>query len=69
MSKHLEGSAEPKRYFAATRFGKKRITVPMEPAEHKRLKHLAVEMERTVEDLMKEALIDLFAKYPEPDRR
>ena len=61
--------SEPKLYFAATRFGKKQITVPLDPPEHKRLKHLAIELERTVEDLMREALGDLLAKYPEPDRR
>jgi hypothetical protein len=46
-------AGEPKPYFAATRAGKKRITVLVEPAEHKRLKHLAVDAERSIEDLMR----------------
>jgi hypothetical protein len=31
-----------------------------------RLKRLAVEMERSIEDLMREALSDLFAKHAQP---
>jgi hypothetical protein len=63
------GAVESKPYFAATRFGKKRITLLVDPAEHKRLKHLAVEIERSIEDIMKEALDDWLAQYPELDRR
>jgi len=60
-----EPSAEGagKRYFAATREGMKRITVAVAPEEHKRLKRLAVDAGRSIEDLMREALADLFAKH------
>ncbi|WP_253203976.1 ribbon-helix-helix domain-containing protein [Methylosinus sp. KRF6] len=51
-----------KRYFAATREGMKRITVAVAPDEHKKLKRLAVDAGRSIEDLMREALADLFAK-------
>lgn len=52
----------PKKYFAATREGMKRVTVAVPPEEHRRLKRLAVDTERSIEDLMREALADLFAK-------
>ena len=61
-----ERGGEQKPYFAATREGLKRITVAVSPAEHKRLKRLAVEVERSIEDLMREALADLFAKHAQP---
>jgi hypothetical protein len=57
-----ERAGEAKPYFAATREGMKRITVAVSPAEHKKLKRLAVEVERSIEDLMREALADLFEK-------
>jgi hypothetical protein len=58
-----EGEGEGKRYFAATREGMKRITVAVAPEEHKKLKRLAVDAGRSIEDLMREALADLFAKH------
>jgi hypothetical protein len=58
-----ERAGGQKPYYAATREGLKRITVAVSPAEHKRLKRLAVEAERSIEHLMKEALDDLFAKH------
>ncbi len=58
-----EGEGEGKRYFAATREGMKRITVAVAPEEHKKLKRLAVDVGRSIEDLMREALADLFAKH------
>jgi hypothetical protein len=54
---------EGKPYFAATREGLKRITVAVDPEEHKKLKHLAVDVGRSIEELMREALADLFAKH------
>lgn len=54
--------AEAKGYFAATRVGKKRVTLAITPDEHKRLKRLSADTDRTIEQLMKEALDDLFAK-------
>lgn len=58
-----EVEGEAKRYFAATREGMKRITVAVAPEEHKKLKRLAVDAGRSIEDLMREALADLFAKH------
>jgi hypothetical protein len=58
-----DGEGEGKRYFAATREGMKRITVAVVPEEHKKLKRLAVDVGRSIEDLMREALADLFAKH------
>lgn len=52
----------PKPYFAATREGMKRVAVSLPPEEHRRLKRLAVDTERSIEDLMREAVADLFAK-------
>jgi hypothetical protein len=52
-----------KPYLAATREGMKRVTVPVSPDERKRLKGLAVDASRSIEDLMREALADLFAKH------
>jgi hypothetical protein len=43
--------------------GLKRITVAVDPDEHKKLKRLAVDAGRSIEDLMREALADLFAKH------
>jgi len=58
-----EGEGEAKRFFAATREGMKRITVAVAPEEHKRLKRLSVDVGRSIEDLMREALGDLFTKH------
>lgn len=58
-----EGAGEGKRYFAATREGMKRITVAVAPHDHKKLKRLAVDAGRSIEDLMREALADLFTKH------
>jgi hypothetical protein len=52
-----------KPYFAATRVGLKRITVAVDPEEHRRLKRLSADTGRSIEDLMREALADLFGKY------
>jgi hypothetical protein len=59
--KEEEGERKP--FFAATREGLKRITVAVAPDEHKRLKRLSVDAGRSIEDLMREALADLFAKH------
>jgi hypothetical protein len=39
------------------------IAAPIDPAGHKQLKMLAAETERKSEDLIREALRDLFTKY------
>ena len=58
--------AEPKGYYAATRAGRKKVTAALEPEAHKQLKLLAVDRSQTVEDLLREAVSDLFRKYGKP---
>lgn len=53
-------------YFAATRSGRKKVTVALEPEAHKQLKLLAVERGQTVENLLREAVSDMFRKYGKP---
>lgn len=55
--------AGPKPFFAATRAGKKKVTAALAPADHKRLKSLAIDRETTTEALLNEAIADLFAKH------
>lgn len=54
---------EGKRYHAATRAGMKRLTVVVEPEDHRRVKRLSADTDRSIEDLMREALADLLAKH------
>jgi hypothetical protein len=58
--------AAPKEYYAATRAGRKKVTAALEPEAHKQLKMLAVDRSQTVEDLLREAISDLFRKYGKP---
>lgn len=53
-------------YRAATRIGKKKVTVPLDPEAHKLLRLLAIEHNTTAEALLLEAVRDLFAKYGKP---
>jgi hypothetical protein len=55
--------AEVKPYYAATRAGMKRLTVVVEPEEHRRVKRLSADTDRSIEDLMREALADLLSKH------
>jgi hypothetical protein len=55
--------APPRPYRAATREGKKMIAAPVDPAAHRQLKMLAAEKEQKAEELIREALRDLFTKY------
>ena len=55
--------AAGKRYHAATRAGMKRVTVVVEPEEHRRVKRLSADTDRSIEDLMREALADLLQKH------
>jgi hypothetical protein len=50
-------------FYAATRAGKKKVTATLAPADHKRLRQLALERDATTEALLTEAISDLFAKY------
>jgi hypothetical protein len=52
-----------KGFFAATRVGKKKVTATLAPADHKRLRRLALERDATTEALLSVAISDLFAKY------
>jgi hypothetical protein len=56
----------PKAYFAATRTGRKKVTAALAPEAHKQLKLLSVEQGQTVEDLLREAVSDLFRKHGKP---
>jgi hypothetical protein len=57
----------PRRAFQAkTREGKKMIATPVDPAARQQLKMLAAELDRKSEDLIREALRDLFTKYGKP---
>lgn len=53
-------------FYAATRVGKKKVTATLAPADHKRLRQLALERDATTEALLTEAISDLFAKYGWP---
>ncbi len=50
-------------FYAATRVGKKKVTAPLDPPDHKRLRQLALERDATTEVLLTEAISDLFVKY------
>jgi hypothetical protein len=56
----------PRLFKARTREGKKMIATPVDPAARQQLKVLAAELDRKAEDLIREALRDLFTKYGKP---
>lgn len=56
-------------FYAATRVGKKKVTATLSPADHKRLRQLALEHDATTEALLTEAINDLFAKYDRASAR
>lgn len=47
---------------AATREGKKRVTAILSVEDHRRLKHLSTDAGVPIEELMREAISDLFDK-------
>jgi hypothetical protein len=53
-------------YRAGTREGKKPISAPVDPAAKMMLKILSAEQQMTQEDLIREAIRDLFTKYGKP---
>ncbi len=59
----VSAPAQVKRYHAATRAGMKRLTVVVEPEDHRRVKRLSADTDRSIEDLMREALADLLQKH------
>jgi hypothetical protein len=58
--------APEQRPIARTRLGKKFITFPVSDEAKQQFDILAVETRRRREDLMREALCDLFTKYRKP---
>ncbi len=60
-------AARPAGFYAATRIGKKKVTAALDPAAHKQLKALAVEIDGTTEGLLTEAINDLFKKHGKPE--
>ena len=53
----------PKRFYAATRAGKKKATATLSNEAHRQLKLLAVEQGEGIEKLLVEAINDLFRKH------
>ena len=49
-----------------SRVGLRAVTVYVDPAAHRQLRILAVEQDRPSQELMVEALNDLFQKYDKP---
>ena len=54
----------PRAFRAATREGLKKVTVGLPPEQHEELKVLAARRRATVEELLREAIADLFDKHP-----
>lgn len=50
-------------YRAKTREGMKRLTVVVPPEDHRRIKRLSVDLDRSIEDIMREALADLLQRH------
>jgi len=59
----LSGSATESGYRAKTREGMKRLTVVVAPEEHRRVKRLSADTDRSIESLMREALSNLLANH------
>ena len=59
-----EAAAAPRA--SSTRQGRRSVVVHMDPAAHKQLKMLAVELERSLQSLGVEAYNDLFQKHDKP---
>jgi hypothetical protein len=53
-------------FHAATREGKKKVTILLEPAAHKQFRQLALDLDRSGEALLLEAIGLLFEKYGRP---
>jgi uncharacterized membrane-anchored protein len=59
----LSSSGSASGYRAKTREGMKRLTVVVEPEEHRRVKRLSADTDRSIESLMREALSNLLASH------
>jgi hypothetical protein len=55
--------AAPKVYHAATRAGLKKVTAGLSLEDHKRFRLLSVNLGKTNEELLREAIEDLFQKH------
>jgi hypothetical protein len=49
-----------------SRVGKKTVAAHFDPAVSKQLKHLGLERDSSTQDLLREAINDLFTKYGKP---
>ena len=61
-------SAETPRFVARTpsRVGKKTVAAHFDPAVSRQLKQIGIERDRSTQDLLREAINDLFTKYGKP---
>ena len=61
-------SAEAPRFGARTpsRVGKKTVAAHFDPAVSRQLKQIGIERDRSTQDLLREAINDLFTKYGKP---
>ncbi len=61
-------SAEAPRFVARTpsRVGKKTVAAHFDPAVSRQLKQIGIERDRSTQDLLREAINDLFTKYGKP---
>jgi hypothetical protein len=72
MSDRNDGRQRPKRgdavagYMQPSRMGKKPLVGYFDKEAHKAIKQLALDKDRTVEDLMREAFYDLLMKVSRP---
>ncbi|WP_242154451.1 hypothetical protein [Sphingomonas sp. BAUL-RG-20F-R05-02] len=57
----LSGDTTASGYRAKTREGMKRLTVVVAPEEHRRVKRLSADTDRSIESLMREALANFLA--------
>ena len=61
-------SAEVPRFVTRTpsRVGKKTVAAHFDPAVSRQLKQIGIERDRSTQDLLREAINDLFTKYGKP---
>jgi hypothetical protein len=61
-----DAAEHPRNFYAATRAGKKKITAAVGPDVHLKFRQLGLEAGKTNENLLIEAINDLFIKYGKP---
>ena len=57
---------KPRKYFAATRHGKASVTLFMDCSVHKDLKRLAIDLDYTLEGLMRQAIVGVLKQHGRP---